>query len=59
MPFSEVYRKQAASSYESCPKLSAKRASRSKGGTGINLFIRDMPRGYEAMAGLLLFYSRH
>jgi hypothetical protein len=30
-----------------------------KGGTGINLFIRDMPRGYEEMAGPLWFYSRH
>jgi hypothetical protein len=41
------------------PEVEREESFALKGGTGINLFIRDMPRGNEEMAGLLLFYSRH
>jgi hypothetical protein len=45
------------SSCESCPNL-REDCFALKGGMGIKLFIRDMPRGYQEMAGLL-FYSRY
>ena len=59
MPFSEVYRKQAALLVRALPEVAREESLALKGGTGINSFIRDMPREYEEMAGLLLFYSRH
>ena len=58
MPFSEVFRKQAALGVRALPEVAREDCFALKGGTGINLFIRDMPRGYEEMAGLLL-YSRY
>ena len=58
MPFSEVYRKQAALVVRGLPEVAREECFALKGGTGINLFIRDMPLGYEEMAGLL-FYSRY
>ena len=57
MPFSEVFRKQAALIVRVLPEVAREECFALRGGTGINLFIRDMPRGYEEMAGLL-FYSR-
>jgi hypothetical protein len=58
MSFSEAYRKQAALVLRALPEVEGQESFALKGGTGINLFIRDMPRGYEEMSGLLLFYSR-
>jgi hypothetical protein len=58
MPFSEVYRKQAALVVRALPEVVREECLALKEGMGINLFIRDMPRGYNEMAGLLL-YSRY
>ena len=58
MPFREVYRKEAALVVRAVPEVACEDCFRAQGSTGINLFIRDMPRGYEEMAGLL-FYSRY
>jgi predicted nucleotidyltransferase component of viral defense system len=44
MPFSEVYRKQAALVVRVLPEVAREECFALKGGTGINLFIRDMPR---------------
>ena len=44
MPFSEVYRKQAALVVRVLPEVTREECFALKGGTGINLFIRDMPR---------------
>ena len=44
MPFSEVYRKQAALVVRALPEVEREDCFALKGGTGINLFIRDMPR---------------
>ena len=44
MPFSEVYRKQAALVVRALPEVAREDCFALKGGTGINLFIRDMPR---------------
>ena len=44
MPFSEVYRKQAALVVRVLPEVAREDCFALKGGTGINLFIRDMPR---------------
>jgi hypothetical protein len=58
MPFSEVYRKLAALVVRALPEVAREDCFALKAGAGINLFIRDMPRGYEEM-GPLLFYSRY
>ena len=58
MPFSEVYRKQAALVVRALPEIAREDYFALKGGTGVNLFICDMPRGYEEMVGPL-FYSRY
>jgi len=44
MPFSEVYRKQGALVVRALPEVAREDCFALKGGTGINLFIRDMPR---------------
>ena len=44
MPFSEVYRKQVALVVRVLPEVAHQECFALKGGTGINLFIRDMPR---------------
>jgi predicted nucleotidyltransferase component of viral defense system len=44
MPFSETYRKQAALLIRAIPFVAAEECFALKGGTAINLFIRDMPR---------------
>ena len=44
MPFSEVYRMQAALVVRVLPEVAHEECFALKGGTGINLFIRDMPR---------------
>ncbi len=44
MPFSEIYRKQAALLMRALPEVAREECFALKGGTGINLFIRDMPR---------------
>ena len=44
MPFSEDYRKQAALVVRVLPEVAREDCFALKGGTGINLFIRDMPR---------------
>jgi predicted nucleotidyltransferase component of viral defense system len=44
MPFGEVYRKQAALVVRVLPEVAREECFALKGGTGINLFIRDMPR---------------
>jgi hypothetical protein len=44
MPFSEVYRKQAALVVRALPEVAREECFALKGGTGINLFIRNMPR---------------
>jgi hypothetical protein len=44
MPFSEVYRRQAALVVRVLPEVAREECFALKGGTGINLFIRDMPR---------------
>ncbi len=44
MPFSETYRKQAALLIRVLPEVAREECFALKGGTGINLFIRDMPR---------------
>jgi hypothetical protein len=49
MPFSggEVYRNQAALVVRALPEVAREESLALKGGTGINLFIRDMSLGYE------------
>ncbi|MGH7812404.1 MAG: nucleotidyl transferase AbiEii/AbiGii toxin family protein [Candidatus Binataceae bacterium] len=44
MPFSEAYRQQAALVVRVLPEVAREDCFALKGGTGINLFIRDMPR---------------
>ena len=58
MPFSEIFRKQAALVVRALPQVVREDCFAPKRGTGINLFIREMPREYDGMAGLL-FYSRY
>ncbi len=44
MPVDEAYRKQAALLVKIVPLVAAETAFALKGGTAINLFLRDMPR---------------
>ena len=44
MPVDEAYRKQAALLIKAVPLVAAETAFALKGGTAINLFLRDMPR---------------
>ncbi len=44
MPFSDLYRRQAALLVRTLPYVAEERAFALKGGTAINLFLRDMPR---------------
>lgn len=44
MPLSERYRHQVALLIETLPFVAAERDFALKGGTAINLFVRDMPR---------------
>ena len=44
MPFRELYRRQAALLVRALPYLAEEPAFALKGGTAINLFVRDMPR---------------
>ena len=44
MPIGEAYRKQAALLIKTLPFVAAEKAFALKGGTAINLFVRDMPR---------------
>ncbi|WP_222851549.1 nucleotidyl transferase AbiEii/AbiGii toxin family protein [Phytoactinopolyspora mesophila] len=44
MPFSEPYRRQVAALVRFLPSIAAEDCFALKGGTAINLFIRDMPR---------------
>ena len=44
MPVDEVYRKQAALLVRMVPFVAAETSFALKGGTAINLFLRDMPR---------------
>jgi len=44
MPFSETYRKQVALLIRALPIVAGEECFALKGGTAINLFIRDMPR---------------
>lgn len=44
MPFSDVYRRQAALVVHVLPEVAREECFALKGGTGINLFVRDMPR---------------
>jgi predicted nucleotidyltransferase component of viral defense system len=44
MPFYDVYRRQAALLVRIMPHVAAENCFALKGGTAINLFIRDMPR---------------
>ena len=44
MPFSDVYRKQAALVLRVLPEVAREECFALKGGTAINLFVRDMPR---------------
>jgi predicted nucleotidyltransferase component of viral defense system len=44
MPFSESYRRQVATLVRLLPSIAAEDCFALKGGTAINLFIRDMPR---------------
>jgi hypothetical protein len=44
MPVSETYRRQVALLVRSIPLVAAETCFALKGGTAINLFIRDMPR---------------
>lgn len=44
MAFSEIYRRQAALLVRALPHLTSESCFALKGGTAINLFLRDMPR---------------
>jgi len=44
MPVGEGYRKQVALLIKTAPFVAAEKAFALKGGTAINLFVRDMPR---------------
>jgi hypothetical protein len=44
MPVAEAYRKQVALLIKTVPLVAAETAFALKGGTAINLFLRDMPR---------------
>jgi Nucleotidyl transferase AbiEii toxin, Type IV TA system len=44
MPLSERYRRQVALLVDAMPFVAAERDFALKGGTAINLFVRDMPR---------------
>jgi len=44
MPFSESYRKQVALLIRAVPIVAEETCFALKGGTAINLFVRDMPR---------------
>lgn len=44
MAFSESYRKQVALLVRVLPAVAAERCFALKGGTAINLFVRDLPR---------------
>jgi hypothetical protein len=44
MPLAEAYRKQVALLIKMVPLVAAEHAFALKGGTAINLFLRDMPR---------------
>ncbi len=44
MPFRDVYRRQAALLVRVLPHIAREKAFALKGGTAINLFVRDMPR---------------
>ena len=44
MPASELYRRQAALLIRTIPLVAAETCFALKGGTAINLFVRDMPR---------------
>ncbi len=44
MPAAEMYRRQAALLVRTIPLVAEERCFALKGGTAINLFVRDMPR---------------
>jgi hypothetical protein len=44
MPLSEIYRRQAALLIRAIPLVATETCFALKGGTAINLFVRDMPR---------------
>jgi hypothetical protein len=44
MPFSEVYRRQVALLMRTLPLIANEECFALKGGTAINLFVRNMPR---------------
>ena len=44
MPAAEMYRRQAALLVRTIPLVDEERCFALKGGTAINLFVRDMPR---------------
>ena len=44
MPVAELYRRQAASLVSVVPFVAAEKSFALKGGTAINLFVRDLPR---------------
>jgi hypothetical protein len=44
MPLSEVYRRQVALLVRTLPSIAVEDCFALKGGTAINLFVRDMPR---------------
>lgn len=44
MPFSEIYRRQVALLIQTLPLIAEEECFALKGGTAINLFVRDMPR---------------
>jgi hypothetical protein len=44
MPFNDIYRKQVELLVQSIPQVAEEECFALKGGTAINLFVRDMPR---------------
>lgn len=44
MPFADIYRRQVALLVRTLPRVAAENCFALKGGTAINLFVRDMPR---------------
>lgn len=44
MPFTDIYRKQVELLVQTIPPVAKEQCFALKGGTAINLFVRDMPR---------------
>ncbi|MEY9590867.1 hypothetical protein ABIA06_003158 [Bradyrhizobium yuanmingense] len=60
MSFADTYRKQVALLLRVLPFVTDEKCFALKGGTAINLFVRDLPRqGWQEAGGSLPTYAHH